>query len=63
MSDEEFLIVQAWAIEILTLPEKIIDTARQSVSTMNGTIPQHHKEGSTKKTSDQRPLVLLNSRN
>ena len=35
MSDEEFLIVQAWVNEILTLPKKIIDTARQSRSTMN----------------------------
>jgi len=26
MSDEEFLIVQAWVNEILTLPEKTIDT-------------------------------------
>ena len=30
MSDEESLIVQAWENEILTLPEKTIDTARQS---------------------------------
>ena len=30
MSDEELLIVQAWVNEILTLPEKPIDTARQS---------------------------------
>jgi len=37
MSDEEFLIVQAWVNEILTLPGKIIDTARQSRSTMNST--------------------------
>ena len=62
MSDEEFLIVQAWVDEILTLPEKTIDIARQSRSTMNGTISQLHKEGSTNKTSDQRPVVLLNSR-
>jgi len=62
ISDEEFLIVQAWVKEILTLPEKtIIDTARQSRSTMNGTISQLHKGGSTNKTSDQRPVVLLNS--
>jgi len=38
MSDEEFLIMQAWVHEILTLPEKPIHTARQSRSTMNGTI-------------------------
>jgi len=47
--------------EILTLPEKTIDTARQSRSTMNGTISQLHKEGSTNKTSDQRLAVQLNS--
>ena len=28
---------------------------------MNGTISQLHKGGSTNKTSDQRPVVLLNS--
>ena len=60
MSDEEFLIVQAWVYEILTLPENPIDTARQSRSTMNGAISQLHKGGSTNKTSDQRPVVLLN---
>ena len=38
MPDEEFLIVHAWVNEILTLPEKTIDTARQSQSTMNGTM-------------------------
>ena len=59
MSDEEFLIVQAWVNEILTPPEKTIDTARQSQSTMNGTISQLHKGGSTNKTFDQRPVVLL----
>ena len=47
--------------EILTLPEKTTDTARQSRSTMNGTISQINKGGSTNKTSDQRPVVLLNS--
>jgi len=61
MSDGEFLIVQAWVNEILTLPDKTIDTARQSRFTMNGTISQLHKGGSTNKTSDQRPVVLLNS--
>ena len=39
----------------MTLPEKTITTARQSRSTMNGTISH------TNKTSDQRPVVLLNS--
>jgi len=61
MSDEKFLIVQAWVNEILTLPDKTIDTARQSRSTMNGTISQLHEGGSTNKTSDQRLVVLLNS--
>ena len=42
MSDEEFLIVQAWVNEILTLPEKTIENARQSRSTMNGNISQLH---------------------
>ena len=60
-SDEEFLIVQAWVNKILTLPEETIDTVRQSRSTMNGTISQLHKGGSTNKTSDQRLVVLLNS--
>jgi len=61
MSNAEFFIVQAWVNEILTLPDKTIDTARQSRSTINGTISQLHKGGSTNKTSDQRPVVLLNS--
>ena len=61
MSDEKFLIVQAWVNEILTLPGKTVDTARQSRSTMNDTISQLHKGGSTNKTSYQRPVVLLNS--
>jgi len=61
MSDEEFLIVQAWVNKILTLPGKTIGTACQSWSTMNGTISQLHKEGSTNKTSGQRPVVLLNT--
>jgi len=61
LSDEEFLIVQAWVNETLTVPEKTFDTVRQSRSTMNGTISQPHKGGSTRKTSDQRPAVLLNS--
>jgi len=37
-SDENFLILQAWVNEMLTLSEKTIDTARQSRSTMNGTM-------------------------
>ena len=53
--------MQAWVNEIFTLPEKTIDTARQSWSTMNDTISQLHKGGSTNKTSDQKPVVLLNS--
>jgi len=61
MSDEEFLIVQAWMIGILMLPEESIGTARQSQSTMNGTISQHHKGGSTNKMSDHKLVMLLNS--
>jgi len=61
MPDEEFLIVQAWVNRILTLPEETIDTARQSLSTMNGTTSQLHKGGSTHQTSDQRLVMLLNS--
>jgi len=53
MSDEEFLIVQVRVNEIWTIPEKTIDTARQSQSIMSGTISQLHKGGSTNKTSDQ----------
>jgi len=48
-SDEKFLIVQVWVNDLLTLPEKTIDTARQSWSTINGTISQHHKNSSTAK--------------
>jgi len=61
MSDEEFLIVQAWVNEILNLPEKTINTAHQSRFTINGTVSQLHKGGSTNKMSHQRPVVLLNS--
>jgi len=53
--------VQAWVKEILTLPKKTINTARKSQSTMNGTISQVHKGGSSNRTSDQRPVMLLNS--
>jgi len=53
--------VQAWVNEILTLLKKTIDTARQIHSTINSTIFQLHKGGSTNKTSDQRPVVLVNS--
>jgi len=60
LSDEDFLIVQAWVNEILTLPKKTINTARQTRSTMNGTISQLHNRGSTNETSDERPVVLLN---
>jgi len=61
MSDEEFFIVQAWVNEILTLPDKTINTAWQSRSNMNGTIYQLLKGGSTNRTSDPRPVVLLNN--
>ena len=60
-SGEEFLIVLAFVNEILTLPEKTVDTTRHSRFTMIGTVAQLHKGGSTNKTSDQRPVVLLNS--
>jgi len=55
MTVEEFQIVKIWVKEILTE-----DTSRQR-ATMNGTILQLHKGGGTNKTSDQRPVVLLNS--
>jgi len=55
MTDEEFRIVKMWLNEILTE-----DISRQR-ATMNGTISQLHKGGVTNKTSDQRPVVLLNS--
>jgi len=38
-----------------------VDLSHTSRSTMNGTISQLHKGGSTNKMSDQRPVVLLNS--
>jgi len=44
-----------WVNEILTE-----DTSRQR-ATMNGTHSQLHKGGGTNKTSDQQPVVLLNS--
>ena len=55
MTDEEFQIVKMWVNEILTE-----DTSRQRAM-MNGTILQLHKGGGTNETSDQRPVVLLNS--
>ena len=55
MTDEEFQIVKMWVHEILTE-----DTSRQR-ETMNGTISQLHKGGSTNRPSNQRPVVLLNS--
>jgi len=53
--DEEFQIVKMWVNEILR-----DDTSRQR-ATINGTILQLHTGGGTNKTSDQRPVVLLNS--
>jgi len=47
--------LKMWVNEILTE-----DTSRQR-ATMNGTISQLHKGEGTNKTSDQRPVVLLNS--
>jgi len=55
MTDEEYQIVKMWMNEILTE-----DTSRQR-ATINGTISQLHKGGGTNKTSDQRPVALLNS--
>jgi len=55
MTDEEFQIVKMWVNKFLTK-----DTSRQR-ATMNGTILQLHKGGGTDKSSDQRPVVLLNS--
>ena len=55
MMDEEFQIVKMWVNEILR-----DDTSRQR-ATINGTILQLHTGGGTNKTSDQRPVVLLNS--
>jgi len=55
MTDEEFQIVKMWVNEILTE-----NTSRQQATT-TGTISQFQKGGGTNKTSDQRPLVLLNS--
>jgi len=55
MTDEEFQIVKMWVNEILTE-----DTSRQR-ATMRSTILQLHKGRGTSKTSDQRPVVLLNS--
>ena len=55
------MIVQEWVNEILTLPTKIDHTGNgQKRATMNGAISQLHKGVSTNKTSDQRPVVLLN---
>ena len=53
--DEEFQTVKMWVNEVLTE-----DTSQQQ-ATMNGTISQLHKGGGTNKTSDQRPVVFLNS--
>jgi len=55
MTDEEFQSVKMWVNEILTE-----DTSRQR-ETMNGTISQFRKGGGTNKTSDQLPVVSLNS--
>jgi len=59
MLEKEFLIVQAWVKEILTLPEKTIEADRQSM--VKGSFSQLHKGGRTNKTSDPRPVVLFSS--
>ena len=62
MTEEEFVIVQEWVNEILTLPAKTDHTENgRKRATMNGTISQLHKGSSTNKPCDQRPVVLLNS--
>jgi len=55
MMDEEFQIVKMWMNEIQTE-----DTSQQRAK-MNSTISQLHEGGGTNKTSDQRPVVLINS--
>ena len=54
--------MQEWMNGILTLLAKTDHTETcQKRATMNGTISQFYKGGSTNKSSDQRPVVLLNS--
>ena len=52
-------------LDCASVVERNIDSTREthwrSQSTMNGTISQLHKGGRTNKTSNQRPVVLLNS--
>ena len=55
ITDEEFQILRMWVNDFSTE-----DTSRQR-ATRNGTILQLHKGGGTSETSDQRPVVLLNS--
>jgi len=55
MADKELQIVKKWVNEIFKE-----DTSRKRV-TMNDTILQLHKGGGINETSDQRPVVLLNS--
>ena len=54
VTDGKFQIVKMWVNEFLTE-----DTSQQQ-ATMNGTILLLHKGGGTNKTSNQRPVVLLN---
>jgi len=55
MTDEEFQIVKMWVNEILT------EDTSQKRATMNDTISHLGTGRGTNKTSDQRPVVLLNS--
>ena len=58
MTEEEFVIVHEWVNEILTIKAKTDHTENgQKWATMNGTISQLYKGGSTNKTSDPRPVV------
>ena len=62
MTEEDFVTVQELVDEILTLTARTDHTKNgPKRATMNGTISQLHKGGSTNKNSDQRPVVLLNS--
>ena len=55
MTDEESKMVKMWVNEILT------ENSSRQRATINGTISQLHKGAGTNKTSDQCPVVLLNS--
>jgi len=62
MSDEEFLIVQVWVNDILTLPQKTNDTARQSHSTFNGRKIPVKKWGDTEIAERGRSVLVMHAR-